>query len=410
MAELLFRDEVIEASRDRLTGTVVAAVPPSSRLYTRLTLLVVVALLLFLVFGHYTMTTDVRGIVAYDAGVARVYPRGAAEVAEIHVRQGDRVAAGQPVATLTVAQGVGGMRPMLNEVASQDAELARQLELVEAQAQTQRTLLEHKRSALTSTIASLTRQSAFANDQIELAEAALARAQRLAGEGAGTQRQVEDSRSALLQRRADLEALREELSSQRSALLTNESERTQLDLDSKVSGSELASRRSQLSEQRQELERNNRLVLVAPIDGIVGDVSVGIGQRADPERSVVSIIPDDAELEIWLYAPSRAVGNARSGQQVRLLFDAFPHQKYGWGTGFVTDIAQVPTEPGNLDPGLAISEPVFRIRTDINSLSDHSDLRFDALRPGMTITGKLEQDSRNLWQVFLHPIIEAIAE
>ena len=34
MAEPLFRQEVIEASRERLAGTVVAAVPPSSRFYT----------------------------------------------------------------------------------------------------------------------------------------------------------------------------------------------------------------------------------------------------------------------------------------------------------------------------------------------------------------------------------------
>lgn len=409
MTELLFRNEVIEASRDRLTGTVVAAVPPSSRVYTRLTILVVLAIIAFLAFGNYTMTTDVRGIVAYDAGVARVYPRSAAEVAEINVAQGDRVTAGQPLVTLTIAQGVGGMRPLLDEVASQDTEIERQLELLQAQSQSQISTLDYQRTALAASIASLTRQTSFAEDQIELAEAALARAQRLAAEGAGTQRQVEDSRSDLLRRRAELETLRMELSSQRSALQTNASARTQLALDSEVSNSELVSRRSQLAEQRQELERNNRLVLVAPIDGIVGDISMEIGQRANPERSVVSIIPDDAQLEVWLYAPSRAVGNARTGQAVRLLFDAFPHEKHGWGTGTVTDVAQVPTEPGNLDPGLAISEPVFRIRADIQSLSANSGLRREALRPGMTITGKLEQESRSLWQVFFNPIIEAIA-
>lgn len=409
MAELLFRNEVIEASRDRLTGTVVAAVPPSSRLYTRIVIAVAATIVLFLIFGSFTMTTDVRGIVAYDAGVARVYPRDAAEVAEIHVQLGDTVEEGQALVTLAVAQGSGGMSPILDAVASQDAEIARQLELAQAQSLAQVASLDHQNAAFATSIASLRRQQSFARDQIELAEAALGRAQRLAAEGAGTQRQVEDSRSELLQRRTELEALSEQLSSQQSALRANEAERTRLTLDSEVAQSELLSRRSQLSEQRQQLERTDRLVLTAPIDGVVGDISMEVGQRADPERSVVSVIPEDSHLEIWLYAPSRAVGNARTGQQVRLLFDAFPHQKHGWGTGMVTDVARVPTEPGNLDPGLQISEPVFRIRTRIESLSANSSLQLDSLRPGMTITAKLEQESRSLWQVFFTPIIEALS-
>jgi methyl-accepting chemotaxis protein len=44
MASSLFRQEAIEAGRHKLTGTVIAAVPPSSRLYTGLLLVTVLAL------------------------------------------------------------------------------------------------------------------------------------------------------------------------------------------------------------------------------------------------------------------------------------------------------------------------------------------------------------------------------
>ena len=65
MNQELFRREVIDASRDRLAGTVVAAVPPSSRLYTGLLLGLFVVLLLILIFGSYASRAVVRGIVAY---------------------------------------------------------------------------------------------------------------------------------------------------------------------------------------------------------------------------------------------------------------------------------------------------------------------------------------------------------
>lgn len=408
MAELLFRNEVIEASRDRLAGTVIAAVPPSSRIYTRLILALVGLLCLFLAFGSYTTATDVRGIVAYDTGVARVYPRTAAEIAELHVKPGERVQAGQPLVTLAVAQGSGGMASMLDEVAVQDGELQRQLDLAAEKSTTDLDSVEHQKAAIVASLASLRRQKAIAEEQVKLAQSALGRAQRLAAEGAGTQRQVEDSNSNLLQRRGELESINEQIASQTAALRGNEAERSRLQVGAEVAQSELQSRRSQLAEQREQLQRDNRIVLTAPISGRVGDVSLEIGQRSNPDRSIVSIIPENGQLEVWLYAPSKAVGTAHPGQQVRLLFDSFPYQKHGWGTGIVTEVGRVPTEPGNLDPGLQINEPVFRIRTRIASLSSDAVLGPDALRPGMTITAKLEQESQSLWQVFFAPIFQAL--
>jgi membrane fusion protein len=121
----------------------------------------------------------------------------------------------------------------------------------------------------------------------------------------------------------------------------------------------------------------------------------------------VSVIPSGSRLEIWLYAPTKAVGSARVGQRVRLQFDAFPYQKYGSGLGVVTAVAKVPTEPDNLDPGLQITEPVFRIRARIDRLAAGSRIEIARLRPGMTLNAKLETERRSLWQVLLGPVVEA---
>ena len=98
----LFRAEAIDAQRDRLVGTVVAAVPPSSRLYTLLLLGVVAVIIGFLVFASYSTTAQVRGVIAYDAGIARVYPsapaRDPANSRSQRRHGGCRAAARDPVA------------------------------------------------------------------------------------------------------------------------------------------------------------------------------------------------------------------------------------------------------------------------------------------------------------------------
>ena len=67
MTVQLFRQEVIEAGRERLAGTVVAAVPPRAKLYVGLVLGFAALVAAILVFGHYSSRAQVKGVVAYDS-------------------------------------------------------------------------------------------------------------------------------------------------------------------------------------------------------------------------------------------------------------------------------------------------------------------------------------------------------
>ena len=128
-----------------------------------------------------------------------------------------------------------------------------------------------------------------------------------------------------------------------------------------------------------------------------------VPQRAKPEASLVTIVPTNAHMEIWLYAPTRAVGFVHPGQQVRLFFDAFPYQKYGAGRGRVTAVSRVPIEPAALDSALGIQEPVFRIRVAIDQAVPRLADADTRLRPGMTLTANLVLERRSLWEVLFNP-------
>ena len=408
MATQLFRQEVIEAGRDRLAGTVVAATPPRGRLYVALVLVVAAIFIAFLVFGQYASSAQVRGVVAFDAGIARVYPSAQGEVRAIHVRTGMRVAAGAPLVTLGLAQGAGGVGGQLSEVAVQDAELARQEQLASMLGSSETQALQAQRSNLGAGIASLERQRTIAAGQIRLAEAAARRSIQLAREGAGTQRQVEDGRAALLARRAELESLTERIITQRDALSQVEARIAQRGIEADRSRSEIVARRAALAEQGAALKRTDQLVLTAPVAGEVGDVATEIGLRAKPDTSLVTIVPEGSSLEVWLYAPSRAIGFVRPGQQVRLNFDAFPYQRFGIGRGTVTAVSRVPVEASAIDSDLGITEPVFRIRVRLDRMPPRAT-RGQALRPGMTLSANLVLERRSFWEIIFNPAVMAAA-
>ena len=396
MAETLFRQEVIEARRHRLAGTVIAAVPPSSRLYTGIVVSVAAIAVLVLAFGSYATTAKVRGIVGYDAGLARVGSNSGGDVRAILVAPGRVVAAGTPLISLSTAQGSRGLAAQIAQIDSQLVEIDRQLSLAASSTQTDSAALGQQRSGLVETIASLERQREIATSQIQLAERDVERYARLSKQGAGSQSRVDQARAEFLARRAAQEALGERLIDARSRATAIGTQVNQRKLEGDKSSSLLKAQRAALTSQREDMVRADHIVLAAPIAGEVTDISAELGQHVAPNATLVTIVPRGSNIEAWLYAPSNAIGFTRIGERVRLRFDAYPYQKYGWGQGTVVAIARAPIDPAMVDAAIRPTEPSFRVRVSIASMG-RIPISAGALRPGMTLSADLVLRQRSLW-------------
>ena len=400
----LFRSEVIEARRHRLAGSVTAAVPPSSRLYTTLIAALATVIVALLTFGSYASTASVRGIVSYDAGLARVSTSAPGDVREILVSPGRAVAAGAPLVVVSTAQGTRGLSAQLDEITKQIAEIDRQIGLAGASSSTEATALRQQQQGLTEAVASMLRQQSIGKSQVALAEMGAARYGRLAKQGAGSQRQYDDARAALLMRQAEHEALAERLVDARSKIAAITLQLAQRGLDGDKARSLLVAQRAALASQREDIQRADHIVLAAPVAGEVTDISTEIGQHVGSEKSLVTIVPKNSRIEAWLYAPSTAIGFAQPGQKVRLRFDAYPYQKYGWGRGTVLAISRAAIDPANVDAAIRPAEPAFRIRVRIESMGS-INVPKDALRPGMTISADVTLRRKPLWALLLGPVV-----
>ncbi len=412
MTSPLFRQEAIETGRHRLTGTVIAAVPPSARLYTAFILTVIIALGLLLIFGTYAQRAQVRGIVAYSAGVARIMPPADAKVETVHVREGQRVDKGDAVMTVSLTEGRDaggeGIASQLVELDRQYSELQRQKGLAGTLAGNEIVSLQNQQISMTQSLASLVRQERLMAEQAKLSEAQLTRSQRLLKQGAGTKAELEERQATLLARKLDREALAERIISQRETLKSVEAQIAARSIVADQSGSQLAERMALVAEQRARLVRQDKLTLSAPFGGTVGDLGVQSGQRVSTTTALAVVVPANSALEVQLFAPSSAVGFVKPGQRVRLMFDAFPFQKYGTGSGTVTWVSTVPSMPSGLLATDTDREPVFRVRVRIDSLAQGPALQAGRLRDGMTLSANLILEDRRLWEVFLDPILKAI--
>jgi membrane fusion protein len=116
----------------------------------------------------------------------------------------------------------------------------------------------------------------------------------------------------------------------------------------------------------------------------------------------------DSPLEAELYAPTRASGFIHEGQDVRLMYQAFPHEKFGTGEGVVTSVSRTVLAPAEVAiPGLQVSEPVFRIRVRMKSDTVAAYGRRVPLQPGMLLNADVVIDRRSLLEWLLDPLYAA---
>jgi membrane fusion protein len=97
-----------------------------------------------------------------------------------------------------------------------------------------------------------------------------------------------------------------------------------------------------------EAEARRSLVIPAPQAGTVTAVHAHAGAAVGPAAPLLSIVPRGAVLEAHLYAPSRAVGFVRAGQQVLLRYRAYPYQKFGHSRGIIASVSRSAIEPAEL--------------------------------------------------------------
>jgi membrane fusion protein len=157
-------------------------------------------------------------------------------------------------------------------------------------------------------------------------------------------------------------------------------------------------------QQSARLRGERAYVIVAPIAGRVAALQTASGRAADASLPLMEIVPEGSPLHAQIYAPTRAVGFVRPGQEVRLLYDAFPYQRFGSFRGHIVSVSRAVIDPRQLVAPLHIEEAVYQIDVvpDVQRVGAYGqDL---PLQPGMTLTANIILDRRSFLDWLLTPL------
>ena len=231
---------------------------------------------------------------------------------------------------------------------------------------------------------------------LQTAENAYRVAQSRLGELGGRQSQE------FSQARAQVETSGQELNKLRlqyeaaTTELTNAEEKLRLQLQSARLVADAATRI-----RFENIDKDNFLLILAPVSGIVTDVtSTQPGDKVQANSPLGGIAPSNARAVLRVEIAEQDRGFLREGLPVKLKFSAFPYQRYGLINGTLDYISPA-TKVAPLT-----KQPVYEGRVTLER--DHylvADKKYP-LRYGMTATAELVVRERRLIDLALDPFRE----
>lgn len=382
-----------------------------SRILAGLAIALVVAGAAFASTASYARKETVVGWLTPQAGLIRLAARQGGVVSSLHVKEGDRVVAGQPIATLTLSSALEGGDSLIalsRSLADQGGAARSRADAAEATLGAEQVQLRERRLALNRELAETRRRISLQEQRLALARAEVERAETIAAQGFLPRRELEARRAAELGVQQDASTLSSQALSYEREIGEVDARLAAIPIDLRAARAEADQVRAALAQQATETEAQGRYVVVATVTGRVAALPVDAGQTVAPGAAVAVLTAGDTPLEAELYAPSRAAGFVREGQEVRLLYQAFPHQKFGSGEGVVTSVSRTVLAPDEIAiPGLQVQEPVFRVRVKLarDSVAAYGDTL--PLQPGMLLSADVVIDRRSLMEWLLDPLYAA---
>lgn len=409
MANQLFRQEAIDAQREKLLGEVSLARPLPLSAFTAIAILFAAALVSFSVWGEYARRERVDGFLALDSGAARLLAPGAGTITEIFAKEGDEVQAGQPLIRLSYERGtVSGATSgelVQREIGERIVGLEREQQQVRVLGAQQSEILRRK-------IDDLQRELAQSDVEIKAQQSRLAsarnefqRAEDLYRDKFYSESKLIEFRNNVLDQQVKLEGLKRQRAGVERELSATRAELPTVDMKVQTQIDQIKRQISELQQGSVQEEAKRENVIRAPIAGVLTNVAAHRGEAVADEAPLAVVVPKGSGLHAELLVPTRAIGFVQPGQEVVLRYDAFPFQRFGQYRGKVSRVSETVWSPGEKVGPMTVREPVYRVDVRLDAQYVMSGEQKLSLRPGMSINADILQEKRKVWEWVFEPVL-----
>jgi membrane fusion protein len=411
MPRQLFRQEAIDAQREKFLGEAIIARPVPAWVFTLLAAGTAALLIAVALWGQYTRRERVEGYLALDAGAARVLIPDAGRVTELFIREGDEVKAGDPMARIfldrSTAAGGSSNAAVIAEMTTRRGILEREQAQLRDLGTQQLEQVRRRVKDLGNELGQIDAEMKLQRVRIKSARDQLERYQGLAGEKQFvSQALVKQKGDEVTDQEIKLQSLMRQRSQVERDLEAAKLEEPTVELRSRTQVEQVARQISELQQSLAQVHARTETMIRAPVSGVVTNIAVNNGQSIAANAPLATVLPKGSGLHVELMVPTRAIGFVKPGQDVMLRYDAFPYERFGQYHGRIIDIGRNVWSAGDRVGPVSVREPVYRVdvaldRQDVSALGQDF-----TLRPGMLVNADLLLEKRTLFEWIFEPVLK----
>lgn len=410
----LFRQQAIDHVTVRQYGTVILTRPVSHVALTGVFVTLAALLMAFFAFFETTRKAPIHGMLVPTAGVIRVFSSQAGVIKEVRIREGQVVREGDILFIVSSERSNSESRSTEAQIADLLAQrrdsFHTELQQAKVQSEFRSAALQQRAQALQDEIDRLERQAVIQQQRIVLAEQTVARFAQLKETSYISAAQLQEREAELLDQRQRLLEIDRIRSATRRDLAHTRAEAQDIAMQALREANALQRNASTLEQDLTENEARREVAVRARQDGTITVINANLGQTVGTANSLASILPEGSMLEAEMYVPSRAVGFIKPGMTALLRYQAFPYQKFGQHPARVREVATTSVRREELAaaaadlPGAGQSEPVYRIRLELDQQAVRAYGKQMPLRSGMLVDASVLLERRKLYEWVLEPL------
>ncbi|UWQ57647.1 HlyD family type I secretion periplasmic adaptor subunit [Leisingera caerulea] len=367
---------------------------------SRIIYLALAAVLTFLIWAAFASIDEIvrgEGQVVSSSRAQIVQNLEGGILAELHVRQGDIVSAGQVLAKLQDTKFRAAADELQNQIDALEIKRHRleaqmkgsfEFTVPEMLAQRSPGILASERGLLTARQTDFTSRRDSARQIMDQLNAELANMEQLYKQKIVALIEVNKARKAA----TDARAKYNEIGTQAELEQAEEYSQTLRDLT------------TLRQEQRLAVDQLNRTIITSPMAGIVNSLAVTtIGGVIRPGEEILEIIPLGEELFVEARVRPEDIASVQPGQDATIKLSAYDYTIYGSLRGKV-DFVSADTFEDERNPR---AEPYYRVTVRVDKSGFTERQQSIEIRPGMRAAAELQTGAKTVLQYLLKPLYKS---
>jgi len=410
MTSNLFREEALDyqTASSKQFGETTGLVPPAWSALTWLLALFVSSLLIFIFTTSFARKETVRGKLRFDAAEAKLIATEPGVIGEVFVTEGQMVTEGMPVLSLRTQRflkdGTVLSEALIDTLQRERASLTEQLSALEESTQLSSDAASLTRTDAVRRTRELVAQRALIAERLEVSERRREDIEILREKGLVAEPVYNEREEAVVALRQSLIQIDGQIGDARSQRVQADTELQQIEAAFDRERAMLNQRLAQTDAQTGQTEAGAEQILRASQTGRIAALKARGGEQAEPGTPLAIILPADAELIAEVYLPSRAAGFVEDGQAVKLMYDAFPYQKFGLANGHITAVSPVALRPDEIGIATESPELLYKVKIQLSQQGIAAFGKSHSLQAGMELSADIILEERRVLDWLLEPL------